>query len=238
MRTICITSSTRSFPKLIDTHRLIRQEKFVKNHIQVPHEGMDIHGFHRISANKVDTVEILRQFQQIGTVRACSRYLFTNLQITIIGRRRHIAKYHMAATNRNGAVSIARSDSEMRGGFADDLHDPVTAHPRIGSRCGTPLLLEQRKRFGVQKFNADVFAYLIRVARSQHNNSVYTTRYVAFVMGDQPAQQSTQAALRWFPTRTPPAAQVRGATQDRSTHPHTSYPQCARQSGHGCCRPP
>ena len=64
----------------------VRQGQFVKENIQVTDGGMKVHRFHRITADHMDAIEIVRKFDQIRTLFAGTGNLLAKIKIVIIGR--------------------------------------------------------------------------------------------------------------------------------------------------------
>ena len=130
------------FTKRIGVHNLVGDRQLVIQHIQMAHAGMDVYGFNRITASEVDTVEILRQLQQILTHFTRARNLCANRHIPITRGRRYVAKINMVATNCNLAIWIARGQGKRTGGLAHHLHHKLAVHADIGTVDDTASLFE------------------------------------------------------------------------------------------------
>ena len=160
------SGNSRHFHTIIDTatakrigmHRFIRQRQHIIKTIQMPDRGVNIYRFNRISGNKMQTVKILVQSDQVLKIRTCS-HAPPMIQITNIRRRSHRRINHILAANGQHPVSIAWRYGKLRWRPMYHFHDqrPIHTDILIGKINVTSGFGQNIKRFFVQENNTYVF---------------------------------------------------------------------------------
>ena len=64
--------------------RFVSQGELVVGSLKMANRGMQINWFYRIATHKMDTVEILAEFEEALTMRAGTRDLTAHLQVPIV----------------------------------------------------------------------------------------------------------------------------------------------------------
>ena len=71
---------------------------------------------------------------------------------------------------------VARCDGKLRGRFCDHLHHPMAIQKNFFTLDFAPCILKNRQRFGVQKFNSNIFQYSHRAVMDSFN-AVFRQRF-------------------------------------------------------------
>ncbi len=84
--------------------------------------SVQVHRFHRITPDKMDTVETLRKFDPVLVVGAVTNSP-PMIQIRDIRRAGDLTKRRISFPKHQGAIFVTRSHYDPAGGFGNLFHD-------------------------------------------------------------------------------------------------------------------